>query len=203
MRMPKIGVMSLFLLAVATCAIAAEPAGVRVKETYGATEGAAKRSAIWEQYTSTYVSSAQMTADGLVLTGETDATFGMVTGPYGAMIAMPMAFEFRMKWSFVPKGFAEMHYLCKPGMWMCGWRPGEIYDPANPASVLKVNTEEWQTYRLVARSPDDVKFFVVGREAEALTLKAGKDDAQSIKLLIYGKGTKATLTGTTLAGELP
>ncbi len=179
--------------------------GLRIREAYGAVEGAVKKSAIWEPYSHVYVSSARMTEEGLVLTSEVEDKFGMVTGPAAnpATAALPMVFEFRAKWSFSPKGYAEMQYAWKPDFWRLGWRPGEIYDPANPASVVKVNTEEWQTYRLVARSPEDVTFQVVGREAEAFALKRQQDTSRGFKLLLYGKGTRALLTRCLVTGDLP
>ena len=96
-----------------------------------------------------------------------------------------------------------MQYAWKPDLWIVGWRPGAIYDPANPSAEVKVNTEDWQTYRLVARSAEDVKFLVVGREAEAISLKPQKDVGQGFKLLLHGKGTKATLSESLVTGDVP
>jgi hypothetical protein len=143
-----------------------------------------------------------MSDEGLILTSLTDKAFGMVIGPYGATAALPMIIEFRMKCSFAPKGFIGMQYASKPNYWNPSWRPGEIYDGGNPASVVKVNTEDWQTYRIVAKSADDVKFFVVGREAEAIALKAFKDNNWGFKLMLYEKGTQAVMTNTMVSGDV-
>lgn len=179
--------------------------GLRLQEKYGGSSGSAARSGIWEPYSIPYVASATMTEDGLVLASEVADKFGMVTGPLSspAVAALPMMFEFRAKWSFAPKGYAEMQYAWKPGLWQVGWRPGEIYDPANPAAAVKVNTEEWQTYRLVVRSMDEVEFQVVGREREAILLRAQQDQGRGFKLLLHQKGTKATLAEARITGDLP
>ncbi len=177
--------------------------GIRIKETYGAAEGAAKKSAAWEAYRNVYVAGAEMTDEGLVLISETDNAFGMVMGPYGATSELPMVMEFRMKCSFAPKGAIGLLYLCKPSAWQVQWQADGVADGVNPAAVIKINTQEWQTYRLVARSADDVKFFVVGRETEAIALKRAKDELRGFKLLLYGKGTKAVLGSTMLTGDVP
>lgn len=177
--------------------------GIRVKEAYGATEGAVRKSAAWEAYRNVYVAGAEMTDEGLVLKSETDNAFGMATGPYGATSALPMVMEFRMKCGFAPKGSITLQYYCKPGLWQMQWQADGVADGANPAAAIRVNTQEWQTYRLVARSNEDVKLCVVGREAEAITLKQGKDESQGFKLLLNGKGTQVVLTSTMLTGDMP
>ena len=181
-------------------------AEVRIQEDYGTLEGKTRTPKAWRPTPADkkYGVKTEFTEDALVLTCPPDnKLFGVAGGPMGRQAAMPLVFEFRMKCSYAPGGLAELYYCAVPNSWRIHWRADSVFDVNNRASAIKVDTRQWQTYRIVARSAKDVRLFVVGSDSPGIQLKPGKHSALYFQFRVHKPGTKAEMAGTLLSGDIP
>jgi len=181
-------------------------AGARIQEDYGTLQGKTRKPKAWRPTPADkkYGVKTEFTDDALVLTCPADnKLFGVVGGPGGRLAAMPLTFELRMRCSYGPGGLAELYYCAAPNAWRIHWRADRVFDVHNRASAIEVDTRQWQTYRIVARSPKDVRLFVVGSDGPGIQLKPGKHSARYFQFRVHKPGTKAEIASTLLSGDIP
>jgi hypothetical protein len=191
------------LLAGAPAADAAKPA-VRVEEQYGKAEGRVQTSKIWTPVTNApqYNLDTEVTDKSLVFTcpaaPKNTGDFGYASGIGGDPAAMPLLLEMRMKLTPVEGGQVHLYYCCAPNGWLVVWDAAKVYDAGNPDAPIAVDTTKWQTYRLIARSPTDVRLFVDGVAGDGIPIKSFNHSAQYFQLRVFGHGSKAELEYTRL-----
>ncbi len=179
----------------------------RLEERYGTAKGMVQSSQAWKPVPAPgdYSMHAEFSDVGLTIAcapqQDNPKLFGYANGPVGPLVDMPMMLEVRMK-CLAPGGAVQLFYCLAPDFWCLDFRPDAVIDSNNPASRIDVDTTTWQTYRLVARAPDDVKLFVDGIP-EGMALKKGEHTAKYFQLRIYGHGNKVMLENTLLTGKLP
>lgn len=183
-------------------------ASVRLEEKYGMAPGRLQKSQAWTPVKSPgdYGLSAEYSDDCLILTcppeQENPKPFGYAGGPSGLLIEMPMIMEIRMKCVFGSNGKLELLYCLAPDSWVVEFQSDGIVDTNNKEAKLSINTAEWQTYRLVARTPDDVKLFVDGVPQD-IVLKKSEHKANYFQFRVHGRGNKAMIERFLLTGALP
>ena len=171
-------------------------------------QGRLQKSSAWSpaKIPGPYGLAAEYLDDCLVLTcpseQENPQSFGYAGGPAGPLIEMPVMLEIRMKSVLEAKGKLELYYCLAPDAWVVEWRPEGVADANNNEAKIVVNTREWQTYRLVARSSADVRLFVDG-VPQGIALKKVKHTAQYFQLRVHGHGSKVMIDRTLLSGVLP
>ena len=187
---------------------ATNKSGVRLKEKYGTAQGRLQKSQAWSPVKTPgpHGLSAEYAEDCLVLTcpseQENPQPFGCAGGPTGLLIEMPMMTEIRMRCDLGKKGLVQLYYCFAPDAWVAEWRPEWVGDANNPEAKIPVKTTEWQTYRLVARNPDNVRLFVDG-VPQGIALKKIKHSAEYFQLRVHGHGNTVMIDRTLLTGALP
>ena len=182
--------------------------GIRLEEKYGMSQGRLQKSLAWTPVKSPgdYGLSAEYSDDCLILTcppeQENPKSFGYAGGLSGQIIEMPMMMEIRMKGFFGSNGKLELFYCLSPDSWVVEFQPDGVVDANNKEAKISVNTAEWQTYRLVARTPDDVKLFVDGM-TQSILLKKIKSSTVYFQFRVHGHGNKAMIDRFLLTGALP
>ena len=167
-------------------------------EDYGTTAGKVgdlKAVKAWRPYAKgAYSMTTEITDNALVFTcpaaSENPKPFGVAAGLMGARADMPIMWEARMKFTFVKGGRGHMYYCRAPQGWLIEWLPGQVRDAGNRAAKAAVDTTQWQTYRIVARDPEDVRLFVNGAPAEGLKLKPFKHSGSYFQFRVWGHGGK-------------
>ena len=182
--------------------------GVRLQEEFGRADAPLKESAVWHtgKPPQQFALKSEVTADALVLTfPEGKDPFAYAGGAEGAYMAQPMVFELRMKCSFAEKGRVELYYCCAPHVWTMFFTPGQVADAANAnaKAALKVDTGKEQLYRVVARSPEDVRLYVEGADPAGIPIKAASHTVTYMQMRLIGPGTQVTIRSTLISGDLP
>jgi hypothetical protein len=173
-------------------------------EDYGTAEGKLPGPGAWRPAPEggKYHLAAEVTDDALVLSRpDGPDRFGTAGGPNGAMLAMPLTMEFRMKCAPAAGGKVILYYCLAPHCWRIEWRPDRVLDSHGGKASIPVDTTQWQTYRLVARRPEDVRLFVDGVSGEGIPLSPGKHSAVYFQLRLFGAGSKAEIDRISLKTE--
>lgn len=140
-----------------------------------------------------YYMAAEFTDNSLVLTcppvAENPEDFSAATGPSGDKAAIPIVWEARMKFTYATGGSAQMYYCWAPRGWLIAWQPDKVRDTSSTGS-LAVDTTAWQTYRVVARSLDDVRLFVEGQPGDGVKLTAFDHPGKMFQFRLLAHGTR-------------
>jgi len=174
------------------------------QEDYGTGGGKLPNAGAWRPAPpgSKYHLEAQVTDDALVLSRPAGAGgFGTAGGPMGAMVGLPLVAELRLKCTPAPRGKVILYYCVAPHSWRIEWQPDKVLDSYARKPAIPVDTTQWQTYRLVARSPEDVRLFVDGLAGDGIPLSSAKHTAAYFQLRLYGAGSKAEIDKIKLSTE--
>jgi hypothetical protein len=173
-------------------------------EDYGTAEGKTPGMGAWSPApeANKYHLATEVTADALVFSRpEGASSFGTAGGPKGAMLAMPLTMELRMKCAPAAGGKVMLYYCLAPHCWRIEWRPDRVLDSHGGKASIPVDTTRWQTYRLVARSPEDVRLCVDGIAGDGIALAPAKHTAVYFQLRLFGGGSKVEIDRTELSTD--
>ena len=176
-------------------------AGKPLEEDYGTASGKADKlraMRAWTPYPKgRYHMAAVLVDDTLVLTcppaSENPKPFGAATGLRNREADMPLVWEARMKFTYVKGGKGQMYYCRSPQGWLMEWWPDKICDAGNVSASVLADTTQWQTYRFVARGPEDVRVLVDGVPGEGVKLKPFKHSGRYFQFRLWGHGSKCEI----------
>ena len=184
------------------------PAGVRKEEEYGTASGKVPTPKMWfpVNQVGPFHLKTEATEDSVIFTcppeAENPSSFGIAGGLAGTWLIFPRTLELRMKCATATDGSVQLHYCFQPNGWLVEWKAGRVFDGLNPQAFVPVDTSSWQTYRLVARSAEDVRLFVEGVPGKGIALKRRALNAEYFQMRVVGHGTRIELGRTRLLGTV-
>lgn len=180
--------------------------GVRMEELYGFGAGRVQKPRFFCPVSTPgpYYLKMDIAENAIAFTcpgvAENPKTFGIAYGSDGVLIDMPVSLDIRMKLTPVAGGMAQLYYCFAPNYWGLTWTATKVFDMNNSSEAISVDTTSWQTYRLIARSPEDVRLYVEGVQGDGIKLKPSTHSAEYFQFRVLGHGTKVELESVKLAG---
>ena len=190
----------------APAAGAAAKVGVRLEEVYGTAPGRTAEPAFWRPVKAPgkYALDVSVLEQALELacpaTAPNAAAFGYAGGPAGNLIAFPFMLEMRLRGTYAAKGQFTLYCCSAPAGWAVTWFPDRVRNAHGNSPGIAVDTTEWHTVRLVAKSRDDVRLFVDGTEGDGIALTAFEHSATYLQFRVHGPGTRAEIESSRLTG---